>query len=107
MRGVRLVNFRLPLFTWGEAGAAGSAWRGRGRCGCVLFKVKSVGRRLAAPARRRLDGRGYSRIGARPGTGFTRDVCRRERVNTRGAPAAAGLTVDATHRPGGAAPAAR
>lgn len=45
MRGVRRVNFRLPLFTWGEV--AGSAWSRRGGGG-GLRAVQGQERRASA-----------------------------------------------------------
>lgn len=75
MRGVRRVNFRLPLFTWGEASAAGSAWR----WGAVRLRAVQGQERRASARCTGAPATGRSRIGARPGTGFTRDVWRRER----------------------------
>lgn len=43
VRGVRRVNFRLPLFTWGEAGAPGARGGGGAAACCSRSRAAGVG----------------------------------------------------------------
>lgn len=72
---------------------------GGGRRGCVAFKVKSVGRRLTAPARG-APPTGASSDRAPSPTGFSRDVCASNARRTTW------ISDAGTYRPGSAAPAA-